>query len=57
VIDGDQVNGRFPGLKEQKGEEGMLNIEAIADAFWMLHTQHPSTWSQEIDLRPSKEAF
>ncbi len=57
VIDGDQVNGRFPGLKEQKGEEGMLNIEAIADAFWMLHTQHPSAWSQEIDLRPSKEAF
>ena len=57
VIDGDQVNGRFPALKEQKGEEGMLNIEAIADAFWMLHTQHPSTWSQEIDLRPSKEAF
>ena len=57
VIDGDQVNGRFPQLKEARGEQGMLNIDAIADAFWMLHTQHPSAWSQEIDLRPFKEEF
>ncbi|HIG00233.1 MAG TPA: SDR family NAD(P)-dependent oxidoreductase [Myxococcales bacterium] len=57
VIDGDQVNGRFPQLKEARGEQGMLNIDAIADAFWMLHTQHPSAWSQELDLRPFKEEF
>jgi NAD(P)-dependent dehydrogenase (short-subunit alcohol dehydrogenase family) len=57
VIDGDQVNGRFPELKKMKGEFGMLGIDAIADAFWMLHTQHPSAWSQELDLRPFKEEF
>ena len=57
VIDGDQVNGRFPQLKEARGEQGMLNIDAIADAFWMLHTQHPSAWSQELDLRPFNEDF
>ena len=57
VIDGDQVNGRFPQLKKMKGEMGMLGIDAIADAFWMLHTQHPSAWSQELDLRPFKEEF
>ena len=57
VIDGDQVNGRFPQLKEARGEQGMLNIDAIADAFWMLHAQHPSAWTQELDLRPFKEEF
>lgn len=57
AIDGDQVNGRFPQLKKMKGEFGMLGIDAIADAFWMLHTQHPSAWSQELDLRPFKEEF
>ena len=57
AIDGDQVNERFPQIRKHKGEQGMLDIDAIADAFWMLHTQHPSAWSHEIDLRPFKENF
>ncbi|MFP6639970.1 MAG: SDR family NAD(P)-dependent oxidoreductase [Myxococcota bacterium] len=57
VIDGDVVNSRFPAIKESKGEMGMLSVDAIADAFWMLHTQHPSAWSLELDLRPYKEPF
>jgi NAD(P)-dependent dehydrogenase (short-subunit alcohol dehydrogenase family) len=57
VIDGDQVNGRFPGIKERMGEDGMLDIDAIADAFWMLHKQHPTAWTLELDLRPYKEKF
>ncbi len=57
VIDGDQVNGRFPQLKESKGEDGMLKVDAIADAYWALHGQHRSAWSLELDLRPFKETF
>jgi hypothetical protein len=57
VINGDQVNGRFPGIKERMGEDGMLDIDAIADAFWMLHKQHPTAWTLELDLRPYKEKF
>jgi NAD(P)-dependent dehydrogenase (short-subunit alcohol dehydrogenase family) len=56
-IDGDQINSRFPGYKEKKGDLGMLDIDAIADAFWTLHTQHPSAWTLELDLRPYKETF
>lgn len=55
MIDGDQINSRMPALKERMGESGMLNIDAIADAFWTLHTQHPSAWTWELDLRPYKE--
>jgi NAD(P)-dependent dehydrogenase (short-subunit alcohol dehydrogenase family) len=57
VIDGDQVNLRFPDFKNRLGDQGMLDVDAIADAFWQLHVQHPSAWSLELDLRPYKETF
>ncbi len=57
MIDGDQLNTRFPDLRERQGEYGMLDIDAIADAFWMLHAQHPSAWTFELDLRPHKEQW
>jgi NAD(P)-dependent dehydrogenase (short-subunit alcohol dehydrogenase family) len=57
VIDGDQVNKRFPQLKEQRGEDGMLAPDAIADAYWALHVQDRRAWTLELDLRPYKEHF
>ncbi|MCP5040222.1 MAG: SDR family NAD(P)-dependent oxidoreductase [bacterium] len=57
MIDGDQLHSRFPELKERMGEMGMLDVDAIADAFWTLHTQHPSAWSWELDVRPFKEKW
>ena len=56
-IDGEKLNSAVPQLKEQRGADGLLNIDAIADAYWHLHTQHPSAWTHELDLRPFKEAF
>jgi len=57
VIDGDQVNRRFPQLKQRLGEDGMLQVDDIADAYWRLHTQPRSAWTLEQDLRPYKEQF
>ena len=57
VIDGDRVNQRFPQLKERLGEEGMLQVDEIADAYWMLHRQPRSAWTLELDLRPFVESF
>jgi len=57
VIDGEQVNARFPQLKERLGEDGMLQVDDIADAYWRLHTQPRSAWTLELDLRPYKEQF
>jgi NAD(P)-dependent dehydrogenase (short-subunit alcohol dehydrogenase family) len=56
-IDGAQLNQRFPQFKESRGEDGMLGIEAIADAYWFFHTQQRSAWTLELDLRPFKETF
>lgn len=57
VIGGDMVKGRFPQIVERLGEDGLLHIDAIADAFWALHTQDRTAWTLELDLRPYKESF
>ncbi|MBI2741157.1 MAG: SDR family NAD(P)-dependent oxidoreductase [Rhodospirillales bacterium] len=43
--------------KEKAGADGLLNIAAIADSYWYLHTQHRSAWTHEIDPRSYKEPF
>jgi NAD(P)-dependent dehydrogenase (short-subunit alcohol dehydrogenase family) len=55
VINGDIVQGRFAEYLDSLGEDGSLEPDAIADAFWMLHNQHRSAWTHELDLRPFKE--
>jgi NAD(P)-dependent dehydrogenase (short-subunit alcohol dehydrogenase family) len=57
MIDGDQLNQRFPELKARMGDDGMLGVDAIADAYWALHVQPRSAWTLELDLRPYKESF
>lgn len=57
IIDGEIVNTRFPGIKDHLGEGGMMRPDDIAEAYWMLHAQPPSAWTQEIDLRPDREDF
>jgi NAD(P)-dependent dehydrogenase (short-subunit alcohol dehydrogenase family) len=57
AIFGDQVKSRFPGAVKHLGEDGMLSVDGIADAMWMLHRQDRTTWTLELDLRPYKETF
>ncbi|MEM9087905.1 MAG: SDR family NAD(P)-dependent oxidoreductase [Cyanobacteria bacterium P01_F01_bin.53] len=35
----------------------MMNPQDIAEVYWQVAHQPPSTWSHEIDLRPSSENF
>lgn len=56
-IDGDALNSRFPQLKQQRGADGLLDPDAIADAYWALHCQERTAWTLELDLRPYKESF
>ena len=56
-IDGDRLRQRAPASAQARGEDGLLGIDAIADAYWHLHRQQRSAWTQEIDLRPFKEPF
>lgn len=56
-IGGARLLSRMPELREQRGPDGLLDIEAIADTYWQLHGQHRSAWTQELDLRPWAESF
>lgn len=58
VIDG-QID--TPRVREMSGEDReahtMLSPDAIAETYWQLHSQHPTAWTLELDLRPSVEGF
>lgn len=54
-VDGDRLRGAFPAMIERLGTEGLLNPDAIAENYWMLHRQPRSAWTHELDLRPHKE--
>jgi NAD(P)-dependent dehydrogenase (short-subunit alcohol dehydrogenase family) len=56
-IDGDRLRRRGAALIAERGEDGLLGIDAIAEAYWQIHRQAPSAWTHELDLRPFKETF
>ena len=56
-IAGERLLSRVPRLLEERGEDGLLGIDAIAEAYWQIHCQHRSAWTHEIDLRPFREPF
>jgi NAD(P)-dependent dehydrogenase (short-subunit alcohol dehydrogenase family) len=56
-IDGDKLRSAIPGVAEARGEDGLLQPDHIAEAYWQMHLQPRSAWSFEWDLRPFKEPF
>ena len=56
-IAGERLLTRAPQLAAERGENGLLGIDAIADAYWHIHRQARSAWTHETDLRPFKENF
>ena len=57
VIDGERARTQFPDYVKTKGQEGLLQLDAIAETYWAIHQQHASAWTHELDLRPFKEPF
>ena len=56
-IEGDRLLSRMPQLKDQRGPDGMLNVDAIAESYWFMHHQQRSAWTLELDVRPWAENF
>ncbi len=57
AINGDMVRTHFSEYLDALGEDGALDPDAIAEAFWFMHTQPRTTWTFEVDLRPYKESW
>jgi NAD(P)-dependent dehydrogenase (short-subunit alcohol dehydrogenase family) len=56
-IEGERLLSLMPQLIEQRGADGLLRPDSIADAYWNMHQQQRSAWTQELDIRPWSENF
>ena len=57
AIDTAFIKETFPDVYALKEKDGILQPEAIAEAYWSVHSQHRSAWTHELDLRPYMEKF
>ncbi|MBA2375680.1 MAG: SDR family NAD(P)-dependent oxidoreductase [Rubrobacteraceae bacterium] len=57
VIDGQIDTERVRGMSPDRDTSTMLSPDAIAEEYWKLHMQNPTTWTLELDLRPAVESF
>jgi len=57
AIDTQWIAENFPERYKLKAEDGILNPDHIADAYWGLHAQPRDAWTHELDLRPWMETF
>jgi NAD(P)-dependent dehydrogenase (short-subunit alcohol dehydrogenase family) len=55
AIDTAWIAKNFPQRYALKEQDGILNPDHIADAYWMLHSQPRDAWTHELDLRPWME--
>lgn len=57
AIDTAFIRDTFPDRYALKSQDGILNPDHIADAYFMLHQQPRDAWTHELDLRPYMEKF
>lgn len=56
-IDGGIRQGDDDPRIDKRGEDGLLDPDAIAETYLHVHRQHRSAWSWEVELRPWSESF
>lgn len=57
VIDGGILQSKADPRAAERGEDGMLDPDAIAQTYLDIHRQHRSAWTWEVELRPWVEKF
>jgi NAD(P)-dependent dehydrogenase (short-subunit alcohol dehydrogenase family) len=56
-IGGEKIMTLLPEYAERLGEEGMISIEGLTDAYVYLFRQPRRAWTFELDVRTSKESW
>jgi NAD(P)-dependent dehydrogenase (short-subunit alcohol dehydrogenase family) len=57
VVDGGIDRPGGDARAAARGEDGMLNPDAIAETYMAVYRQQRSAWAFEVDLRPWVEKF
>ena len=57
AINGEKIKQKAPEYAARLGDQGMIHLEGIVDAYVYLHQQRQEAWSFELDLRTSVEKW
>jgi NAD(P)-dependent dehydrogenase (short-subunit alcohol dehydrogenase family) len=57
IVDGQINTPRARDMFPDREEHTLLSPDAIAETYWLLHSQDPTAWTLELDLRPAVETF
>ena len=57
AIDTEFIRTNFPARYALKDQQGILDPDSIADAYWRIHTQPRDAWTHETELRPWMESW
>ncbi len=57
AIDTEFIRSNFPERYAMKAQQGIVNPESIAEAYWQLHAQPRDAWTHETELRPWTESW
>jgi NAD(P)-dependent dehydrogenase (short-subunit alcohol dehydrogenase family) len=55
AIDTEFIRSNFPERYAMKAQQGIVNPDSIAEAYWQLHVQPRDAWTHETELRPWTE--
>ena len=56
-IAGEKILKNAPQFAQAMGEDGLISLTGLTDAYWYLYTQPKTAWTHELDLRTLKEPF
>jgi NAD(P)-dependent dehydrogenase (short-subunit alcohol dehydrogenase family) len=57
IVDGQINTPRVREMFPDREDHTLLSPDAIAETYWLLHSQDPTAWTLELDLRPAVESF
>ncbi|ETF03350.1 short-chain dehydrogenase [Advenella kashmirensis W13003] len=57
AIDTEFIRETFPQRYALKDQDGIVDPESIAEAYWQIHQQPRNAWTHETELRPWMEAW
>jgi NAD(P)-dependent dehydrogenase (short-subunit alcohol dehydrogenase family) len=57
IVDGQINTPRIREMMPDREDHTLLSPDAIAETYWLLHSQDRTAWTLELDLRPAVESF
>ena len=57
VIDGQIATPYYLESEPDRDPDTLLAPDSIAEQYWQLHIQEPTSWTLELDIRPAVEKF